>query len=459
MTAPRLELRGISKRYPGVIANDSISLSVMPGEIRAILGENGAGKSTLTKMIYGAVTPDSGSVLIDGQPVTIRNPGVARSLGIGMVYQHFSLFESISVVENIALALDGPFDLRALGAEVSALSARYGLPVEPRQLVHNLSVGERQRVEIIRCLLQKPKLLILDEPTSVLDPKAVEHLFEVLRVLAREGVSILYISHKMAEIHALCDTATILRGGRLVDNVAVADVTTSDLARMMVGASIPVISRIPSICSPKPHLEVIGLSQTSADPYGTTLSNISLSVSGGEILGIAGVSGNGQQELLSLLSGEVLTDSQFIWIDQQPVGDMSVATRRQRGLTFVPEERLGRGAVPSMSLAQNTLLTDQTDGGVEFGLIKRSIIKGKAQHIIDAFDVRCFGVDALAQTLSGGNLQKFIVGRELGAGPKSADRCPAYMGCRCGRCGLYPSKACGSEPGGRRCPGDIRRTG
>ena len=212
-TPPRLTLTGISKRYPSVVANDGVSLSVAPGEIHAILGENGAGKSTLMKIIYGAVKADAGEIRWNGQPVTIANPAQARKLGIGMVFQHFSLFETLTVVENIALALDAPFDPAALALRVREVSERYGLPLDPHRLVHSLSVGERQRVEIVRCLLQDPKLLILDEPTSVLTPQAVQKLFDTLRRLASEGVSIVYISHKLHEIQTLCDSATILRGG------------------------------------------------------------------------------------------------------------------------------------------------------------------------------------------------------------------------------------------------------
>ncbi len=233
----RLALRGITKVYPSVVANDDINLDVAPGEIHAILGENGAGKSTLVKIIYGVVRADAGLIFWDGRPVVIDSPGAARQLGIGMVFQHFSLFETLTVAENISLAVPG--SLRALSDRITEVSGRYGLPVDPRRFVHALSVGERQRVEIVRCLLQAPRLLILDEPTSVLPPQAVEKLFETLARLAAEGVSILYISHKLAEIQTLCHRATILRAGRVVDVVDPRQESAETLARMMIGRDLP----------------------------------------------------------------------------------------------------------------------------------------------------------------------------------------------------------------------------
>jgi ABC-type uncharacterized transport system ATPase subunit len=415
--AHRLELRGVTKRYPGIIANNDISLGVGPGEIHAVLGENGAGKSTLMKIIYGAVEADAGEILWNGQPVTIGNPAAARRLGIGMVYQHFSLFESVTVVENIAVAMVGKFDLPALSARVRELSQRYGLPVDPNRLLHHLSVGERQRVEIIRCLLQNPKLLILDEPTSVLTPQAVRSLFEVLRTLAAEGCSILYISHKLDEIRELCDSATILRGGRVSGTATPKQTSAAELARLMVGAELPDIHREAGTPSREPRLEAIGLSAKSEDPFGTDLNGISLSVNGGEIFGIAGVSGNGQAELLSLLSGERMAGADMIQLDGKPVGDLPVSQRRTKGLAFVPEERLGRGAVPEMSLTDNALLTAHADGMVRHGMIDRRKVVSFAGTLIEKFGVKCIGPTSAARSLSGGNLQKFIIGREVSLKP------------------------------------------
>jgi ABC-type uncharacterized transport system ATPase subunit len=416
--AQRLELRAVTKRYPGTIANDGVSLRVAAGEIHAVLGENGAGKSTLMKIIYGAIQADSGDIFWHGEKVTIASPAAARRLGIGMVYQHFSLFETVSVVENISVAIEGSFALPALAARISELGARYGLPVEPYRPLHHLSVGERQRVEILRCLLLNPKLLILDEPTSVLTPQAAARLFEVLRTLAAGGCSILYISHKLGEIRELCDSATILRAGRVAGSAIPKEVHPGELARMMVGATPPAVHRDSCAAEFKPRLEVVGLTTPSNDAFGMTLRGVSLEVHGGEIVGIAGISGNGQSELLSMLSGELASDAAMIRLDDESVGDLGVAERRARGLAFVPEERLGRGAVPHMTLADNALLTGHGRGLVRRGFIDRGKVGAFTRKIISEFGVKCVGIAATARSLSGGNLQKFIVGREMSLAPR-----------------------------------------
>lgn len=416
---PRLELRNISKRYPGVVANDDISLSIMPGEIHAVLGENGAGKSTLMKIIYGAARADSGEIYCDGKLIEAHNPAMSRALGIEMVYQHFALFESVSVVENIALSVSSSFDLGALSRQIKALSERYGMPIDPRRDVHDLSVGERQRVEIVRCLLQAPKLLILDEPTSVLTPQAVAKLFETLRQLASEGCSIVYISHKLEEVQELCDTATVLRNGRVTGTTRPKQTTALELARMMVGSKLPEMHVDPSVPSERPVLQVRGLSAAAKSPYGTDLNNISFDVHGGEIVGLAGVSGNGQAELTALLSGERLhPEAAAISINGVAVGRTDPTGRRRLGMAFVPEERLGRGAVPPHALWENAVLTAYRFGLVRHGLVDRAKAGAFARAIIDRFNVKANGPLASAQSLSGGNLQKFIVGREIALQPK-----------------------------------------
>lgn len=414
----RLQLLHITKRYPGVVANSDVSLNVRPGEIHAVLGENGAGKSTLMKIIYGAVKADEGEMLWNGHQVAIANPAQARKLGIGMVFQHFSLFETLTVVENIALVLDQPFDLAALSVRVRAVSERYGLPLDPDRLVHSLSVGERQRVEIVRCLLQDPKLLILDEPTSVLTPQAVLKLFETLRQLATEGVSILYISHKLHEIQALCDTATIMRGGKVTATAIPGEETPASLARLMIGRELPVCVAPAFSGESRPVLQIAGLSLESDDPFGTSLKDIALSVHAGEIVGIAGISGNGQTELLAALSGEQRVAREAVCVEGEPVGHLDAGQRRTRGLAFVPEERLGRGAVPSLSLTRNALLTGHRQGMKRWGLVSYARARAFAEQCIARFDVRCSGPGAAARSLSGGNLQKFIVGREIMLAPK-----------------------------------------
>ncbi len=415
----RLELEGITKRYPSVIANDDVSLRVKPGEIHAVLGENGAGKSTLMKMIYGVTKPDAGLMKWQGEIAQIENPAYARDLGIGMVFQHFSLFETLNVVENVALALPGKPELDQLADQISEVSERYGLPVDPLRLVHALSVGERQRVEIVRCLLQNPKLLIMDEPTSVLTPQAVEKLFDTLRQLAAEGCSILYISHKLDEIKALCHTATVLRGGKVTGTCKPADETPKSMASLMIGKTLPVVERFEPDSIGEVRLQLSQLSRPSEDPFGTDLDQINLEVRAGEIVGIAGVSGNGQQELLYALSGEKpQTDAESIRVCGKASGRDDPAQRRRSGLGFVPEERLGRGAVPQMTLVENALLTAHSNQMLKHGLIQFEPILAFARRCIDNFDVKCGGEQSVAQSLSGGNLQKFIMGREILLAPQ-----------------------------------------
>ena len=420
MHAPvsRLELVNITKRYPGIVACSDVNLTVMPGEIHAVLGENGAGKSTLMKVIYGAAHAEAGTIRLNGEEVRIQSPAKARRLGIGMVFQHFSLFETLTVAENIALVLDDPFDLAALDIRVKAVSQRYGLPLDPRRMVHSLSVGERQRVEIVRCLLQSPKLLILDEPTSVLTPQAVQKLFETLRQLAAEGVSILYISHKLHEIKSLCDRATIIRHGKVTATAIPREETPATLARMMIGRELPVCRAPLYSGESRPMLSVHALSVLSDQPFGTDLKNISLTVNSGEILGIAGISGNGQAELMAALSGEITVAKAAIVLEDKRVGHLNAGQRRARGLVFVPEERLGRGAVPAFSLSHNALLTAHRKGMKYWGLVRYSKAREFADQCVARFDVRCGGSGADARSLSGGNLQKFIVGREIMLKPK-----------------------------------------
>jgi ABC-type uncharacterized transport system ATPase subunit len=413
----RLSLTNITKRYPGVVANRSVFLSVKPGEAHAVLGENGAGKSTLMKIIYGAVKPDEGAIQYNGQAVQIRNPQQARALGISMVFQHFSLFDTLSVAENVWLGLDPSFTLAQVSARISAKAAEYGLDIDPSRPVHTLSVGEMQRVEIIRALLTEPKLLILDEPTSVLTPQAVDKLFVVLKKLVSQGCSLLYISHKLHEVRELCSACTVLRGGEVTGVCDPREESNASLSRMMIGAEPPALKhqdRTPGVVL----FEARHLSLNKEDQFGVNLVDINLQVCAGEVVGIAGVSGNGQRELLYALSGEdrrALADS--VRLDGHAVGQVGPQERRQAGLHFVPEERLGRGAVPSLSLAHNMLLT-RSEAISSGGWIDTQALQAQAQKIIEKFNVKANGAQAPAQSLSGGNLQKFIVGREIDAKPK-----------------------------------------
>ena len=384
---PRLQLVGITKRYPAVVANSGVSLTVLPGEIHAVLGENGAGKSTLMKIIYGSVKPDEGSVHFNGQAVQVRNPQEARALGIAMVFQHFSLFDTLTVAENVWLGLDKSLTLAEVTGRITAKATEYGLDIDPLRPVHTLSVGEMQRVEIIRALLTQPQLLILDEPTSVLTPQAVEKLFVVLNQLAAEGCSILYISHKLHEIRELCTACTVLRGGKVTGVCNPAEESNASLSRLMIGAEPPQLEHRPQQAG-SPVLTVKNLSLAREDQFGVDLNGISLTVHAGEVVGIAGVSGNGQRELLYALSGEdtrALADS--VLLDGHAVGHVGPQERRQAGLHFVPEERLGRGAVPSLSLAHNMLLT-RSEAISSGGWIDTQALQTQAQKIIQKFIVK-----------------------------------------------------------------------
>ena len=413
MTTALLSIQGLTRAYPGVIANDSVSLDIREGEVHALLGENGAGKSTLVKMIYGLVRPDGGTMTLRGAPYAPANPSAARAAGVAMVFQHFSLFDALSVAENVALGMEAPPPLRQLSARIRAVSRTYGLPLDPARFAGDLSAGERQRVEIVRCLLQDPRLLIMDEPTSVLTPQEVEILFATLRRLTAEGVAILYISHKLEEIRALCDTATILRHGRNVGTCVPRETSARAMAEMMVGGSFAAPRR-------KGHeagavaLEVDGLSLPAASAFGTALRDVSLTLRQGEILGIGGVAGNGQEEVLAALSGERLTDPGTIRLDGQPIGRLGPEARRALGLLAAPEERLGHAAAPEMSLTENALLSAATrENLTHHGFIRWRAARAFATRVIDAFDVRTPGPETAARALSGGNLQKFVIGREV----------------------------------------------
>jgi general nucleoside transport system ATP-binding protein len=411
----RLALRGITKRFPGVLANDDVSFEVKPGEIHALLGENGAGKSTLVKMIYGIMQPDAGEIYWNGERVTVPNPKFARKLGIGMVFQHFSLFEALTVFENIALGLDAKVPQRELETRIKEVMAQYGLKLDPQRIVSDLSVGERQRIEIVRALLLNPTLLIMDEPTSVLTPQEVEQLFVVLRQLAKEGCSILYISHKLHEIKALCETATILRGGRLVDTCDPRVETSRSMAEKMIGGSLKTIQKPADRAFGAEKFVVNRLNMPGVGAFGISLKDISFNVKAGEIFGIAGVAGNGQNALLLALSGEEpIDDAAAISIDGAPIGDLNARNRRLKGLSSVPEERNGHAAVPDFSLSDNSVLTgrDRLRLAVS-GLIRPSAAKKYTDEVISNFAVKATGTDAVAGSLSGGNLQKYIMGREI----------------------------------------------
>lgn len=410
---PLLSLSGLTKAYPGVVANDHVSLSIAPGEVHALLGENGAGKSTLVKMIYGLVKPDSGTMHMNGAIFAPTEPRAARSAGVGMVFQHFSLFDAMTVAENIALGMENAPKMRALSAQITAVSETYGLPLSPDRVVGDLSAGERQRVEIIRCLLQDPKLLIMDEPTSVLTPQEVEILFTTLRKLSAEGTAILYISHKLEEIRSLCDSATILRLGKVVGECTPRETTARDMAEMMVGKILQTPTRAAHTAGDV-VLQLKALNAPAPSAFGIALKDINVDLRAGEVLGIGGVAGNGQDELLAALSGERPVAGGMILHHGADIGALGPNQRRARAILTAPEERMGHAAVPDMSLTENAMLT----GAARQGLDRRGFLDWPAatrfaQSVIDAFDVRTPGPRAAARSLSGGNLQKFVIGREV----------------------------------------------
>ena len=417
---PLLNASGIIKRFGDFTANDDVSFSIYEGEIHALLGENGAGKSTFVKMVYGLMQPDVGVFEWRGKPVTITGPQHARDMGIGMVFQHFSLFQALTVAENIQLALPVGESLSSLSDRVRRMSAEYGIGVDPDARVHNLSVGQQQRVEIMRCLLQNPSLLIMDEPTSVLTPQETDQLFDVLRRFSDSGVAILFISHKLDEIRALTSRATVLRRGINVGTVDTDTRSARQLAEMMVGETVGDVARETAPADGDILLEISNLSRPRPTQFATPLRGISLQARRGEILAIAGIAGNGQDELMEALIGEWRGERNGVmFLEGQDITHAGPAARRNAGIGFVPEERNGHAAVPAMSLADNNLLTSHSlAGAVKKGVIDEDAMRQAAADVATAFDVRLPNENPLASALSGGNLQKFVVGREIAKSPK-----------------------------------------
>lgn len=407
------QAKGMSKSYPGVKANDRIDIIIKAGEIHALLGENGSGKSTLVKTIYGLTEPDEGRMWLRNQRYDPKAPQQARAAGVAMVFQHFSLFDALTVAENIELGMDSPPKRSRLVETIQQTSQQYGLPINPDQKIGDLSVGERQRVEIIRCLMQNPQLLIMDEPTSVLTPQEANILFSTLRKLSAEGTAILYISHKLEEIRALCQSTTILREGKVV-NVCDPKVKSSkQLAEMMVGSSVATPSRQKHATKTVPLLRAKNLSIQPESAFGVHLHNVNFAVHTGELLGIAGMAGNGQEELVLALSGESHAVGSLMLGEHQLIGK-SPRQRRRMGLVTAHEERLGHAAAANMNLIENAYLTaDIRMTLTRSGVVDWQKTKTFAQKIKDEFDVRTNRVENQARSLSGGNLQKFVIGREI----------------------------------------------
>ncbi len=410
----QLQLQNISKSYGENKANDNISLKIKPNSIHALLGENGAGKSTLVNIIYGLVESDTGKIFWEDNLVEIASPVIARRMGIGIVFQHFALFDSMSAVENIALGIDYHGNMQTLRERIIEICDRYTLQVDPNARVKTLSSGEKQRIEIIRCLLQQPKLLILDEPTSVLTPVETQHLFKTLNTLREDGCSILFIGHKLDEIKQVCSHATILRQGKSIGDYDLENINVAQIAQLMVGKQISDYAKRDETIEARSIL-TMRCKPTSSLPL--TIEEIQ--IKSGCITGIAGIAGNGQDILMAALAGEIGTKNN-IHFNGEDISNWGVAKRNSAGILFVPTERLGRAAIPQMTLYENALLgvSNRRNFLIKNALIKKTTLQSFSNEIIEKFDVRTKDNLSLATNLSGGNLQKFIVGRTILQNPK-----------------------------------------
>jgi general nucleoside transport system ATP-binding protein len=416
-----LEMRGICKRFPGVVANDHVDFDVVAGEVHTLFGENGAGKSTLMRVLYGLYRPEEGEILLSGEPVAVTSPSVAIAHGIGMIHQHFMLVNTLSVAENVALGLRSALsrtDLPTVSRRIEELSERYGLQVDPSASVWQLSVGERQRVEIIKALYRDASLLILDEPTAVLTPQEVEDLFVVLRQMVQDGRGLVFISHKIREVLALSDRITVLRAGRKIATVTPAEVTRHTLAEMMVGRELPAMEPVGQTSSGTARLEVRNL-HVRGDRGVEAVRGLDLEVRSGEIVGIAGVSGNGQRELAEALSGLRPVVSGSAALEGTELAGLHPADVREAGLGYVPEERMRDGVVADFSVGENLLLVDNDASQFcRFGFLRRGAIQRHCDALVHEFDVRTPSLETPARNLSGGNIQKLILARELSAKPR-----------------------------------------
>ncbi len=416
-----LEMRGVVKRFPGVIANDHIDFDLRAGEVHTLLGENGAGKSTLMKILYGLYQPDEGELLINGSRTRIASPIDAIGHGIGMVHQHFMLVPSLTVTENVAMGAvsskAGRMNLRRVADRVRELSESHGLAVDPDAYIWQLSVGERQRVEIIKALYRDVQLLVLDEPTAVLTPGEVDHLFKILRQMAAEGRGLIFISHKLHEVLALSDRITVLRHGRVMGEVDVGEANREMLASMMVGRPVRLAPDKPPLEPGGARLDISDLT-VMGDRGLQALDNLSLSVREGEILGIAGVSGNGQRELAEAIAGLRKPVSGSIKVDGAEVVGRKPSAVRAAGLAYVPEERERDGAIGAFTVSENLILVNHDEAPMSRrGFLRNGEIRSRSRQLVDDYSVATPGLDVPASNLSGGNLQKLILARELSGSP------------------------------------------
>ena len=420
MSESFIEFNNITKKFPRVIANNKVSFNINKSSVHALLGENGAGKSTLVKVLYGLLKPDEGHIIFNNEILKINSPSEARKKGIGMVFQHFSLFESLTVRDNLVLGIDENISYSKLQEQLKDISSKYNLPLDFDAPITSLSAGEKQRVEIVRILLQDPQLLIMDEPTSVLTPQEVESLFITLNALVKEGRTILYITHKLEEVIGLCNEVTIMRNGEVIDTSSTENHTAKSLATKMLGQKLEELTTDYKHIKDSNNFKANNISCSFNDPFFTDLKNISFEVKEGEIFGIAGIAGNGQSELMDILIGENCSiDSGEIVFKKTNIESLDPQKRRDLSIAFVPENRLGHSAVPELTLSENILLSQFPKNNFSnYGILNKNFIEDYAKEVINNFNVVTPGSDAKASSLSGGNLQKFVIGREISSNPK-----------------------------------------
>jgi simple sugar transport system ATP-binding protein len=416
----RVEMRNITKRFPGVLANDRVSFDVNAGEVHSLLGENGAGKSTLMRVLYGLYRPDEGEILINGKPVVLKSPADAIRAGIGMIHQHFMLVPKLTVVENVALGLHSSraprLDLDVVARRLEELSHAYGLKVDPAALVLHLSVGEQQRVEILKALYRDARLIILDEPTAVLTPQEVASLFATLKRMVKEGYGLVFISHKLHDVMAISDRVSALRDGRMIGTRLARDTTRDELIRMMVGREVKPLAAQPVQAGPV-RLQVQGLHALS-DRGAEALRGIDLEVREGEIVGIAGVSGNGQRELAECLAGLRKASPQSILVDGRDISQMPIAERMET-TAYIPEERMRDGAIRDFTVQENLFLRDHAAPAFSRGIFLRlKAMSSRAKELVRQFSVKTPKLETPIKNLSGGNIQKLIMARELSREPR-----------------------------------------
>ena len=411
-----LKISNVTKIYPGCVANDNVSLEFNSGKIYALLGENGAGKSTLVKILSGVIIPDEGKIYLNQNNLKLNSPLDAKKNDIGMVFQHFNLFETLSVFEN--LIIDSDEQRESLREKIDTIMKKYNFSIDLDIPVLNLSAGQKQKVEIIRCLIRSPKVLIMDEPTSVLTEQETSELFLSLKKFSEEGILIIYITHKLKEVMQLCDEVAVMRRGKLVSVSEIKNENIESLANKMVGQNLKTIKKKKAKTSSDQLIKITNLNFTSEDPFETNLMDINFSVNRGECLGIAGISGNGQSELFQVLSGEIISEKNSIEFNNNYIGDLSPQERREYLMAFSPEDRLEQAAIPQMKIFENVALNNfKSSNFFNNGLINENKIKEHSKKIISDFNVNTDNIELKSQFLSGGNLQKLIIGRELITSP------------------------------------------